>query len=51
MVKLYYSPNSAGAAAFLAACAGGVSLETEQVDLRWAPDWAVTSPMLIYLYV
>ncbi|CAM9106629.1 unnamed protein product, partial [Ectocarpus fasciculatus] len=34
MVKLYYSPNSAGAAAFLAARAGGVSLETEQVDLR-----------------
>jgi glutathione S-transferase len=34
MVKLYYSPSSAGAAAFLAAHVGGIHLDTEQVNMK-----------------
>lgn len=34
MVTLYYSPNSAGAAAFLAAHVAGICIDTEQVDMR-----------------
>lgn len=34
MVKLYYSPTSCGKASFIAAAVAGVSIETEQVDIR-----------------
>lgn len=34
MVKLYYTPTSCGAASFIAAVAGQVNIQTEQVDIR-----------------
>eukprot|EP00388_Colpodella_angusta_P038505 GDKK01044614.1.p2 GENE.GDKK01044614.1~~GDKK01044614.1.p2 ORF type:complete len:215 (+),score=70.88 GDKK01044614.1:1-645(+) len=34
MTKLYYTPTSCGAASFIAAVAGGVKIEAEQVDIK-----------------
>jgi glutathione S-transferase len=34
MTKLYYNPNSCGAASFIAAVAAGIRIEAEQVDLK-----------------
>ena len=34
MTKLFYNPNSCGAASFIAAVAAGIRMEAEQVDLK-----------------